>query len=621
MAARSTRPRRTTAPRRPPAKKAASTPPRRTSDTSPSNEEICTVNSQLHDEVDQLSKANSDMTNLLASIDVAAVFLSSDLRIVRFTPAIGRLLNVVPADVGRPLQDLAPRFEDGDLQRDCRTVLEQLRPMEQEVRADDGRSYLRRIRPYRTTEDRIEGVVITVFDITNQLAFEHERLVAERDKEEAFRLAAMVEHLPAGALSVTGDALTMNRATELITGYTRSELPTPHAWFTTLYGVQADEVRANHERARQAGFPHQLSSTLTRKDGERRVVEIVAHAFDGHEVWLLHDVTVRLRLEDDMRAIVTAATDAIISIDAQGTIETFNPAAEKVFGYTQSEAVGQNVCLLMPEPDRSRHDGYLARYRETREQRIVGNPREVTARRKDGTLFPIDLVVSEIRNGDKFTAVIRDLTARRELDRRIATAQVEERQKIARDLHDDLGGELTGIGLLVGSLQNQLRQADSPLTERAASVLDRVETAHERLREIARGLQAVEAVPEGLESALRALADRCTTQDVACRLLPGPSVPLPDVAIAHQLFYIAQEAVNNALRHARASEITIALSATPHGARVEVSDNGIGITRGGSTQGLGLSTMQQRARELGGSLHVEPRDGGGTTVTCTIPPE
>jgi signal transduction histidine kinase len=246
----------------------------------------------------------------------------------------------------------------------------------------------------------------------------------------------------------------------------------------------------------------------------------------------------------------------------------------------------------------------------------------VTARRKDGTLFPIDLVVSEIRDGGKFTAVIRDLSARRELDRRIAIAHVEERRRIARDLHDDLGGELTGIGLLVSSLQNQLRLTDSPHAARLASVLERVETAHERLREIARGLQAVEDVPEGLESALRALADRCTTPDgVACRLLPGPTVPIDHATIANELFYITQEAVNNALRHAQASEITIALSATPHGVRVEVSDNGIGFTHEAAGRGLGLSTMKQRARELGGSLDIAPREGGGTTVTCTIPPE
>ena len=317
------------------------------------NEEISTVNNQLQDKVDQLDRANNDMTNLLASSDVATVFLSPDLRIVRYTPAIAPLLNIVATDVGRPLQDLAPRFEDDSLQNDCRTVVEQLKPIEKEVGAAGGRAYLHRIRPYRTVEDRIDGVVITFFDITERLAAERGRAVAKHDHEEAERLRRMVEHLPAGALYLSGEDILLNEAAETITGYARGELSTRATWFTCLYGRRADEARAEYALGREQGFPAPIRSAITRKDGAERIIDLVGHRFDDHDVWLLHDVTAQLTLEDHMHAVVTAATDAIIAIDRHGIIESFNPAAERLFGFTAIETIGRNVSILMPEPYRS----------------------------------------------------------------------------------------------------------------------------------------------------------------------------------------------------------------------------------------------------------------------------
>ena len=168
------------------------------------NEEISTMNNQLQDKVDQLDRANNDMTNLLASSDVAAVFLSPDLRIRRFTPAIASLLNVVATDVGRPLQDFAPRFEDDRLPDDCRKVLEGLQPIEKTVPAEHGRSLVCRIRPYRTEDSRIEGVVVTFFDVTEQVAAERERAQVALDQVAAARFRRMVEHLPAGAVYLEG---------------------------------------------------------------------------------------------------------------------------------------------------------------------------------------------------------------------------------------------------------------------------------------------------------------------------------------------------------------------------------------------------------------------------------
>lgn len=119
-----------------------------------------------------------------------------------------------------------------------------------------------------------------------------------------------------------------------------------------------------------------------------------------------------------IRAILETALDGIIAVDEQGVIQTVNPAVERVFGYTAAETIGQNISMLMPEPFRSEHDGYIARYLATREPRIIGIGREVPARRKDGTIVPVHLSVSEAfyRGKRIFVGVMHDLSAQREVE-------------------------------------------------------------------------------------------------------------------------------------------------------------------------------------------------------------
>ena len=123
--------------------------------------------------------------------------------------------------------------------------------------------------------------------------------------------------------------------------------------------------------------------------------------------------------EERLRAILNTAVDGIITIDHRGLIESANPAAQNIFGYRAAELIGKNVSVLMPQPHREAHDGHIARYLHTGQARIIGIGREVSGQRKDGSHFPMDLAVSEVKLRDRtlFTGFIRDISARQESEK------------------------------------------------------------------------------------------------------------------------------------------------------------------------------------------------------------
>ena len=438
----------------------------------------------------------------------------------------------------------------------------------------------------------------------------------------------VIERLPAGAVLREDGRLTMNRAAEVITGYQRAELPTVEAWCASLHGDRAQELRSRYETSHSGEHVVQALA-IRRQDGQVRHVELTACDLDdAHELWMLLDRTetdlaaqALRRSEEYLRSIVTTAADAIITIDEHGAIETFNPAAERMFGYTAAEVVGQNVRLLMPPPYREEHDGYLARYMATGQAHVIGIGREVIGLRKDRTTFPLELAIGEIDHRRRFAGILRDLSDRRALEWRLAESQLEERRHMAREIHDDIGGHMTGVGLLAQTLQARLAEATSPLAAKAQELVQSIRDAQQRLRSVVRGLMPVEAIPEGLMAALEHLAQQCqAASGVNCRFACEPPVLVADPDTALHLFRIAQEAVNNAVRHARPTQISLSLAQRGQRLNLFVTDDGGGI---GKVQpghsGIGSESMRQRARLLGGDCTIEARDGGGTVVACWVP--
>jgi PAS domain S-box-containing protein len=324
-----------------------------------------------------------------------------------------------------------------------------------------------------------------------------------------------------------------------------------------------------------------------------------------------------------VHAIVNTLVDGIITIDERGIIESLNPAAQNIFGYSAAELKGRNVNVLMPDPYQSEHDGYLANYIRTGHQRIIGIGREVSGRRKDGSTFPMDLAVSQLQVSGRrmFTGVVRDVTERRRMEREILEAGATEQRRIGQDLHDGLCQHLAGIAFAVEVLSQKLAARDAPEAAGIRKIAEMIDQSMTQARDLARGLQPVTLDANGLVAALSALVEQIESMfHISCILVCDGPCPLADNNVATHLYRIAQESISNAIKHGNARTVVVDLSVKGGDLQLSVKDDGIGITKGKSDgAGMGLRSMDYRARLIGGTLRVLPVDKGGTAVVCTIP--
>jgi two-component system CheB/CheR fusion protein len=588
------------------------------------NEELVTVNHELHETVDELETANNDLTNLLKSTDIATIFLDTEFRIKLFTPAAIKLFNLMTSDLGRPLSDIRPRFSDASLLTDAVQVVQQLTPREQEVAGTDGGWWHRRIMPYLTRDNRIEGVVITFVDITER----------KRTADAIMRRLAAIVETSADAIyskALDGTIQTWNQGAERLYGYSRDEA-VGRSVKMLLPGDRVHEFPTIMTRVGGGQTVQQLETERMRKDGQRVPVALtVSPLHDGNgkivsASVIARDISERRRADQALRdreariqAILDAAADAIIATDQRGIIQSVNPAAERMFGYSAAEMLGQNVTLLMASPYQENHDGYLERYLETGEKHIVGISREVEARRKDGSIFPTELSVSEIKELKLFIGIHRDLTQRKRLEREVVESVSLEQRRIGQDLHDSVAQELTALNLLAKDVAESLETDPAKAASMVKRIGEGAQRSQRELRAVLRGLLPVAVDREGLMAALAELAQRTQEEGkVLCTFdCPKPVVLADNLAATH-LYLIAHEAVYNALKHAQARNIHISLEANDV-LVLGVQDDGIGMPkRPRPSQGLGLRIMRNRAAILGAALTIEPIQPNGTRVACKL---
>jgi two-component system CheB/CheR fusion protein len=588
------------------------------------NEELSTLNNQLQEKVEELEKANNDMANLLNCTDIATVFLDAAFRIKLFTPAITRLFNLIATDIGRSVSDITARFHDPELLGDAQQVLQHLVPREKEVSTGEGFWWVRRIMPYRTKDNRIDGVVITFVDIT------------ERKKAADVvvrRLAAIVETSADAIFSKDLDGIirTWNRAAERLYGYTHDEA-VGRSVEMLFPEDRANEYTTTMTRLRRGETIQQLETERVRKDGQRLPVAVTVSPVrdsSGKVVSasvIARDISEAKRVEQQLRdreellqAILDTAMDAIITIGQGGIIQSVNRTTERMFGYTAAEMIGQNVTMLMASPYREAHDGYIARYLQTGEKHIIGIGRETEGRRKDGSVFPVELAVSEIGHLKLFTGIHRDLTQRKQLEREVVEVASLQQRRTGQDLHDSVAQELTALNLMARDLAETLRTDPAKATQLVERMGQGLQRSQRELRAVLHGLLPVAVDSQGLMAALADLAHRTQQEGkVTCTFDCPEPVSIADNLTATHLYLIAQEAVHNALKHGKPRNVRISLRSN-NDLVLRVQCDGIGMPAGpAASGGLGLRIMRNRAAIIGATLTIEPAEPTGTLVTCVL---
>jgi PAS domain S-box-containing protein len=354
-----------------------------------------------------------------------------------------------------------------------------------------------------------------------------------------------------------------------------------------------------------------------------------------HEEELAHAA---LESSNQLKAMVSSAMDAIVTIDGERKVVVFNPAAQAMFGYSEDQMRGKPLDMLIPERFRSVHErnvsafsgsGVNARMKDTR--------MDIVGLRADGTEFPIESTIAQVRIDSKtmFTAILRDIGERRraedqlreshhqlrELASSLQVVREEERTSIARELHDELGQQLLRLRMDLSWLSTRLKDLSPILQEKVAEMKTFVAGTVDTLRRVTTRLRPPLLDELGLAEAARWQLDDFTRQtgiEVAS-IIEIDSVAL-DERTSINAFRILQESLTNVARHADATQVKVSLLVNGEDLTLGISDNGRGRAVGDKPDlGHGLVGIRERTLMLGGRMEISSAPGEGFSISIRIP--
>lgn len=372
------------------------------------------------------------------------------------------------------------------------------------------------------------------------------------------------------------------------------------------------------------------------------------------------DTRIPGQARSELSALLDAAVDAVVIIDHRGTMQTFNRSAERLFGYRPADAIGSNVSMLMPEPDRSAHDSYMARYLATGEARIIGKGREVRAQRKDGSEFPVMLSVGRIEGTDppRFVGFLHDLTAFREMEAQAQAAQegltrvdrLSLMGEMASGLAHEVNQPLSAISTYAQAARRLLQRGSAEELPEILEALDEISAQALRAGDIIRWLRSFSKGHQGGHESIdpaRLIAQVLPLASMRARrhgirieteLAPGlPQVPGNPFELQQVLLNLVNNSIDALIPMTSGERIVMI---TAHRQRdgqhdeleVAVEDSGPGVTGKARDRlfspffttkeqgtGLGLAISTTIVRAHGGKLRFRDRSNGGACFYFSLP--
>ena len=609
-----------------------------------SNEELTTVNDEMLQRNAESLRLNDDLTNVLNSVGVAILILGRDAQVRRFTPAAGKLFNLIAGDVGRPITDIKSNLRVPGLKLLISDVLESLTPQEHTITDETGHWYQLRVRPYLTLERRVDGAMVTIVDVD---ALRRGQLLLAEALDYAEGIVDTVRE-PLLVLDEKRKIRSANRSffqkfqvtREDVEGKDFETLGDPR-WVPPVLisaldrlaeNVRGDDARLDDTPALFAGRSMLVSGRTLVRVGQAPWVLL---AFEDMTEQMRSDAAVR-RSERALREMLGAASEAILIANGNGTITYANEMAARTFAYALEELTGLSIERLLPEERRDDTD------RDYQPKHVIngvmGPNREVRGRRKDGTLFPaeVGLSVMEGEQGPLVVAFVSDVTARHESEARISAykknlqemafdaALVEERQrrKLAADLHDNIGQTLALAQIRLKAAQSTVEGAG---TRDLAEGIKLIGVALNDTRELTFELSPPVLYDLGLPAAVAWFGEQLETQH---HLRVGVEADQPfeklEDETAGLLFRAVRELLTNVVKHAKTSEASVSIHRRNSKLTVVVADKGKGFDPGRlknyeAAKGFGLFSVREQIARLGGTFEANSSPDLGTQISLVVP--
>lgn len=499
-----------------------------------------------------------------------------------------------------------------------------------------------------SSDGMINGVVVVFHDVS-----------AQRDAEAEIRrrttwLERLVETTQDALVSIDRQAriVLFNAGAERIFGYSKAEIhgQKVNVLMAEPYATEHDSYLERYEKTGEARAIGRIRTVeARRKNGETFPIELSitkVTTVDGEEVQyaaFIRDISEVRRGQAWLQSLIEATQDAVLSIDRHGRVVIFNPAAERIFGYQRNEIVGQKVNLLMAEPYATEHDGYIERYEKTGEARAIGRIRSVTARRKNGELFPIELSVTKVAEDQnvQYAAFIRDVSEKARLQ-----AQLVENERLvaigstAAKIGHELANPLNGMSLTIQLLEQRLHKNSNLLDTQISSTVNRLKNEVSRLRKLLEQFRSLSrrekfdfqrtTLTALVDEALEIEMPRYTELGIQIECSFPSNLPLITVDIDKMKQVIFNLTKNAAESMVGGGRISIKAAASENSIVLEISDTGTGIPAGidifepffttkPEGTGIGLSIVQQIILAHGGSISYTSEHEKGTTFFVALP--